>query len=62
MRTFPGYGHTLCDRKACKQKESCMRYLTYRKAKEEKYEYLISVYCPKEVPEPCTMYVKAKED
>lgn len=61
MKTFPSYDYTLCDREECQKKESCMRYLTYRKSQEEKYEFRISVYCPEEVPDPCSMYVEAKE-
>ena len=62
MKTFPSYDYTLCNTEECKKKESCVRYLTYRKAQEEKYPYLISVLYRKELETECDMYVEAKEE
>lgn len=61
MKTFPSYDYILCDLEECQKKESCMRYLTYRKSQEEKSEFCICVFYPKEAPDPCSMYVGAKE-
>lgn len=62
MKTFPSYDYTLCNNEECKNKESCMRYLTYRKAQEEKYPYRISVLYRKDTETECDMYVKVKEE
>ena len=62
MKTFPSYDYTLCNTKGCAKKESCVRYLTYRKAQEEKYPYRISVLYRKDTETECDMYVEAKEE
>lgn len=62
MKTFPTYDYTLCNTKGCAKKESCVRYLTYRKAQEEKYPYRISVLYRKGTETECDMYVEAKEE
>ena len=62
MKTFPTYDYTLCNTEGCKKKESCVRHLTYRKAKEEKYPYRISVLYRKDTETECDMYVEAKEE
>ena len=63
MKTFPSYDYTLCNTKECAKKETCaLRYLTYRKAQEEKYPYRISVLYRKELEPECDMYVEAKEE
>lgn len=49
MKTFPTYDYTLCNTKECAKKETCVRHLTYRKAQEEKYPYLIWVLYRKEL-------------
>ena len=59
MKTFPSYDYTLCDNEKCPKKKSCMRYLTYRKAKEEKYPYPFPILILKENCK-CEMYVKAE--
>ena len=57
-KIFPSYDYTLCDNEKCKMKNTCMRYLTYRKAVEEDWQYRLTIIVhdkPK-----CDMYVKAE--
>lgn len=60
MKTFPSYDYTLCDNEDCKKKESCMRYLTYRKSVDENYPYRIVTLFIVGVVQECNMYVKAE--
>ena len=59
-KTFPSYDYTLCDAEECKKKNTCMRYLTYRKAQEEDWQHRLTIAVP-DKPE-CDMYVEAKEE
>ena len=58
MKTFPSYDYTLCRVDDCPKKGSCVRYLTYRKAVNEKYPYMLSVKVTNEGE--CELYVKAE--
>ena len=53
---FCGYDYTLCDASKCQKRNRCKRYLTYQKARAEKYPYMLSVHRPKNVPKDCTMF------
>lgn len=58
MKTFPTYDNTLCSSDDCKKRKSCVRRLTYQKALDEKYPYMLTVYKGNE--NDCKMYVKSK--
>lgn len=62
MKTFPSYDYTLCDNEGCKLKETCKRWLTYRKAQEEDYPCRLSVHVVVGAVTECNMYVEAKEE
>lgn len=57
MKTFPSYDYDLCNNEQCHKKESCMRYLTHKKAMSEKYPYPLWMVIP---DEKCNMYVESK--
>lgn len=59
-KTFPSYDYTLCDNEECKKKETCMRYLTYRKAQDENYQYRLTILLIVGAVQECNMYVKAE--
>lgn len=58
MKTFPSYDNTLCSSNNCKKRKSCARWLTYQKALDEKYPYLLTVYNGSE--SDCKLYVNLK--
>lgn len=66
MKTYLGYDHTLCGEEGCKKKETCLRYLTFKKMMQEAIQkgegFMAPIYRPKEVPENCDLYFKAKEE
>ena len=57
-KIFPSYDYTLCDNEQCKMKNTCKRYLTYRKAVEEDWKYRLTIIVP-DKPK-CDIYVKAE--
>jgi hypothetical protein len=58
-KVFPSYDYDLCDNEECNKKNTCKRFITYKKAMEENYPYPLWIVVKAKTE--CFAYVSTKE-